>query len=142
MKTSSFNGIFAIFCLAGTLSAQSLFPNPDFETVNPKTGFADKWLFAAGQGGTTQISLTSENCSSGKQALKMEVKDVSNRKLAIIWGGHIFRPAVKEAMKIRVRFRAAGEIKSGMFYPVLTMNTKQPAASQYHVFEYNRESFP
>ena len=36
MKTSSFNGIFAIFCLTGTLSAQSLFPNPDFETGKVK----------------------------------------------------------------------------------------------------------
>ena len=142
MKTLSFSGIFAIFCLAGTLSAQSLFPNPDFETINPKTGFADKWLFAAGQGGKTLVTSTSENCSSGKHAIKMEIKDVSKRKLAIIWGGHYFRPAVKETMKIKISFRAAGEIKSGTFYPVLTMNAKRPSARQYHVFEYDRESFP
>ena len=130
------------FQLAGTLSAQSLFQNPDFETINPKTGFADKWLFAPGKGGKTLITSTSENCSSGKHAIKMEIADVASRKIAIIWGGHYFRPAVKETMKIKVSFRAAGEIKSGTFYPVLTMNTKRPSARQYHVFEYDRESFP
>ncbi len=128
--------------LTGTLLAESLFPNTDFETANPKTGFADGWMFMKGGVGTTDITLTADNVASGKNALKMEVRNVSRQKYATIWGCHYFQPALKTARKIRIRFRAAGEIQDGDFFAVFSANSKLISATQWCAFDSCRSSFP